>query len=143
VTARAKIAVGLGVALMILGATRCFDLTASAGAAGDAFVNLTSQIGLAPPDDDCTDPSTFTSRGTPQNTALTTAGGVAIVHNADDAPGATIQSDPLSGVAFNCATLSAGSSAGTKLVGAFPAINTLDVGGALLDSVTGFQLSCE
>jgi hypothetical protein len=122
----------------------CFDLSATGGTAGDAFVNLTSQIGLAPPGDTCTNPGTFTSAGTPQNTALTTASGAATVRNADDIAGVDIQSGQVNGAPFNCSTLAAGSSAGTKLVGAFAALNTLEAApGVLLDSVTGFQLSCE
>jgi hypothetical protein len=124
----------------------CFDATATGGVAGDAFVNYLSQIGLAPPGDNCTDPSTFTSAGTPQNTALTTGTVVASVKNADDQLGVNITSSPATGAKFDCATLSAGSSAGIKLVGAFPAINTLKAFPTLpdlFDSVTGFELKCE
>ena len=49
---------------------------------------------------------------------------------------------PLQGAPFNCATLKFGQSKGTKLVGAFPAINTLQLSpGQYLDSTTTFVLA--
>jgi hypothetical protein len=123
----------------------CTDLTAVPGVAGDAFVYLTSQIGLAPPANDCTNETTFTSAGTPQITPLTTGTAVAAVKNADAlGPAVQISSATGAGVAFNCTTIPAGASPGVRLVGAFPAINTLEVApGQVVDSVTGFTLQCE
>jgi len=123
----------------------CTDLTAVPGVAGDAFVYLTSQIGLAPADNDCTNETTFTSIGTPQVTALTTGTAVATVKNADAlGPAVQISSVPDSGAAFTCTKIPGGTSPGVRLVGAFPAVNTLQVTpGQLVDSVTGFTLQCE
>ncbi len=122
----------------------CVDLTATSGVAGDAFINLTSQIALAPPGNDCTNPSTFTSAEAPELTALTTGSATATVKDADDAAGAEIVSDPQTGSIFNCTSLAAGISSGTQLVRAFPAINTLEPApDTFLDSVSLFALSCQ
>jgi hypothetical protein len=123
----------------------CTTISSTAGVAGDAFVNLTSQIGLAPPGDDCTDPSTYTSAGTAQLTALTTGSATATVMNADGAAGTSVVSDPGNdGTPYDCALLKFGESPGLKLVGSFPAINTLSPApGVFLDSTTSFTLQCE
>jgi hypothetical protein len=121
----------------------CITLTATGGTAGDAFVNLSSQIGLDQPGGDCTDESKFSTLGTPQISPLTTASAAATIKNADDVSGAEINSDPATGTPFLCGQLAAGQIPSVKLVGAFPALNTLKSGNVLLDSVTGFILECE
>jgi hypothetical protein len=128
----------------IINGGTCVDITNVSGTAGDAFINLTSQIGLAPLGDSCTNPDTLTSPGTPELTALTTGSPLATVKDADDAAGSEITSDPQTGSVFNCATLGAGQSAGTKLVGAYPSVNSLEPApDTLLDSAIGFTLQCE
>jgi hypothetical protein len=124
----------------------CISLQSSTGSAGDGFVNLTSQIGIHAfsLNDNCQDPSTLTDPGTPSTTALTTGTASAKVLNADPdaAAAAEVDSAEVSGSPFNCATLKAGQTTGTKLAGAFPAINTLQLSpGQYLDSVTTFTLA--
>jgi len=120
----------------------CLALTSVNGSAGDAYINLVSRIALWDPGTDCVN-GNIQSLGTPQNTALTTGTAQATVKNADDASGTSIVSTPATGAPFNCATLQRGDGGAVKLVGAFPALNTLAVGAALLDSTTGFILQCE
>jgi hypothetical protein len=119
----------------------CLDLTAVGGAAGDAYINLVSRIALHAAGSDCLDaPNT---PGTPQNTALTTGQAQATVKNADDSANEA-SSAANSGSPFDCSTIKRGDGGAVKLVGAFPAINTLEPApGVLLDSVTGFTLECE
>jgi hypothetical protein len=121
----------------------CLALTAAGGSAGDAYINLVSRIALWDPGTDCVT-GNIQSAGTPATTALTTGTAQATVKNADDSSGATIASTPITGSVFNCATLARGDGGAVKLVGAFPAVNTLQAApGVLLDSTTGFQLQCE
>ena len=121
----------------------CITLSATGGSAGDAFINLSSQVGLDLPGGDCTDESKFTTLGTPQISPLTTGSAASTILNADDVSGAEIASDPASGTLFLCSQLAAGQMPNVKLVGAFPALNTLLIGNVLADSVTGFILVCE
>ena len=120
----------------------CIALQATGGSAGDAFINLSSQIGLDQPGGDCTDETRFSTLGTPQLSPLTTRSAAATVKNADGG-GEDITSDPTTGTLFDCGQLGAGRMPSVKLVGAFPALNTLEFSGLLLDSVTGFNLECE
>lgn len=127
----------------------CIKLSSSGGSAGDGFVNLTSQIGIHAlvSNDNCQNPTTLTDHGLPNTTALTTGSAQASVLNQDpDAPGGPtpeLDSAQVSGSPFVCSTLKWGKTSGTSLVGAFPAINTLQLapGGLELDSVTTFVLS--
>jgi hypothetical protein len=125
----------------------CIALSPTGGSAGDGFVNLTSQIGIHSlvTTDNCQNPATLTSPGQPSTTALTTGTASAKVLNGDPDAAAfdELDSGEVSGSKFNCATLKSGQSAGTKLVGAFPAVNTLQLvsGGQFLDSVTTFALA--
>ena len=63
--------------------------------------------------------------------------------NADAMSGTDIVSTPTTGSIFACGQIPAGQTPRVKLVGAFPAINSLQVGDQLIDSVTGFSLHCE
>jgi hypothetical protein len=119
----------------------CITLSPVAGGAGEAYINLVSRIALHAPGSDCLDDPT--SPGTPANTALTTGQASATVKNADDSPGASINSPPISGSPFDCSTLNFGNAGPYKAVGAFPALNTLAVGDQMNDSTTSFQLQCE
>lgn len=121
----------------------CTTLTASSGSPGNAFINLGLQIGLDQPGGDCTDPSKFSTLGTPQIGRLTTGSASATVKDANGTTGADIVSTPTSGSSYTCGQIPAGQTPGVKLVGAFPAINSLQVGTQLIDSVTGFSLQCE
>jgi len=128
----------------IINGGACIDFTNVGGAAGDAFVNLTSQINLAPAGNNCTDPSAQTVQD-PAITALTTGTAQAFVKNADDQGASSeIASTPATGSLFNCTTLAAGQSAGTSLVGAYPSINALEPApGTVVDSAIGFTLKCQ
>jgi hypothetical protein len=120
----------------------CITLNSGAGTAGDAYINLVSRIALHAPGSDCLDDPT--SPGTPQNTALTTGSAQATVKDADDNAGTEASSALISGSPFDCATLKRGDGGTVKLVGAFPAVNTLEPApGVLLDSTTSFVLECE
>ncbi|HVO22532.1 MAG TPA: hypothetical protein VMW56_02775 [Candidatus Margulisiibacteriota bacterium] len=126
----------------------CIKTVSTAGVAGDGFVNLTSQIGLhrLVTNDNCQNPATLDDAGLPATTSLTTGTAAAKVLNQDSEGGTPstneLDSDVVTGSIFNCATLNAGQTKGTHLVGAFPAINTLQLsgGGDFLDSVTTFEL---
>lgn len=124
----------------------CIDYTAGSGPAGSAYVNLSTQIGLAPPGDLCNDTSTLRSAGTPSNNPLTTGSASSKVLNADGIDGSTIESDPVTGAPYTCSLLPSGKTGPVNLVGAFGSINTLQAipgSDALLDSVTIFELKCQ
>jgi hypothetical protein len=127
----------------IINGGACITLSNTGGTAGDAFINLTSQINLAPPGDTCTNPSTQDVQN-PALTALTSGTAQAFVKNADDqGPDSEIASTPATGTGFNCAALQAGQSPGTSLVGAYPSVNALEPApGVILDSAIGFTLKC-
>ena len=126
----------------------CLKQDIQPGSAGDAFVNLTTQIGLHAlvSFDDCRDPSTLTSQGTPQTTALTTGTASSMVLNWDSngttPSGDELDSDVVSGSKYDCNALKAGGSSGVTLAGAFASVNTLEVLGNILDSTTTFNLAC-
>jgi hypothetical protein len=128
----------------------CIKATSGAGVLGDAYVNNTTQIRLTNTSDGpgadglyCTedDPSL---PGTPATTPLTTGTANAIVHNVDDQAGIDLISAPVTGSPFSCPKIGQGILTGAKLVGAFPAMNTIAVApGVNLDSTTGFELTCQ
>ena len=127
----------------IINGGACITITNTGGAAGDAFVNLTTQLNLAAVGDNCTNPSTQTIQA-PAITALTSGTSQAFVKNADDGGASSeIESIPTTGTPFNCATLPNGSSPGTKLAGAYPSVNGLNVSGNKLDAAIGFSLLCQ
>jgi len=128
----------------IINGGACIDITNVGGVAGDAFINLTSQINLAPSGNNCQDPSVQTVQN-PAVTALTTGTAQATVKNADDGGSASeIVSTPATGSPFSCTSLAAGQSPGVTLVGAYPSINALQPApGTFVDSAIGFTLKCE
>jgi hypothetical protein len=129
----------------------CIALSPAAGAAGEMFVNNTTQIvvtlstqvgndGLR-----CTNDDTPSSPGTPGTTSLTTGTANTQVIDADNVEGSNLVpvSGSVTGSVFPCNTLASSTLSGGQIAGAFPALHALIVGGTAFDSVTTFEISCQ
>jgi len=126
----------------------CRTLSPTAGAAGDAFINMVWRIALHQPGSDCLDDPGHT--WVPQNVPLTTGTTqVTVEHAVYGSASSTLNSTPITGAVFDCATLQRGAGGPVKLVGAFPGVNTplpcveCPATPAPIDTVIGFTLQCE
>jgi len=129
----------------------CVTLSPTAGAAGDMFVNNTTQIvvtlstqvgadGLR-----CTNDDMPSSPGTPGTTSLTTGSADTQVIDADNVEGSNLVpvSGGVVGSLFPCNTLASSTLSGGQIVGAFPALHAIIVGATAFDSTTTFEISCQ
>lgn len=127
----------------------CAKLVPSNAAAGDSYINNTTQIAIVADTErggdgkPCTNDDTNASPGQPATTSLTTGTASSVIHDADDDAGFDLASDEATGAPFPCgANMQSSNLAGAKIVGAFPALHAITLGVSAFDSVTSFTIQC-
>jgi len=130
----------------------CVKLDPQSTRLGDAFINSTSQITLVadsqvgPDGLFCTNDDTPSNPGTPSTSSLTTGTVSSVIHNADEDPGFDLTASPEQSVGhpFTCGgAIQSSNLEGTSLVGVFPALYALAVGGTAFDAVLSTTITCE
>jgi len=123
----------------------CLQVTTAPAAPGDAFFLATTEIQvvlaseLGPDGIACTDDDTPATPATPNALPQTTGSASALVKDANNTAGVTINGGPLTGAPFNCAQATTSNTSGGKTVSVLPALHGL-LGN---DLTTQNTLSCQ